>query len=425
MVRQVRKHLCITLFISFILLSRRANAQLYNGSGTRSEIGKALAKWEQGYLDIHAINTGRGECTLFIFPDGTTMMVDAAGSLISPTADIPPPAQKPDGSISPGTAIADYVKFFIKTASNKLNYIMLSHFDPDHMGTFSTSLPTHCSGDFRMGGVTEVGAAIRFDKIIDRGYPSYNFPSDLKSDSGIIDNYIKFVAWAKSSYHASAEQFAVGRNDQIVLVQRPLAYKNFEIRNLVANGIVWNGNGTGVTNALPSASELVAAKASENVYSIGFELSYGKFNYFSGGDLQYNGRSTHNWKDIESPVANVVSAVDVMKANHHGTANCNSEALLKKLNPQTVVIHTWRDIQPNPQTIARMYAVNSNCRIFTTNMTEANKPRLATDLARIKAQQGHVVVRVKPGGDSYSIYVLDDNNQEYKVTKMFGPYQSI
>ncbi len=425
MVRLGKQQFYAGIFIILVLFSQSLNLNADRGRNPKSEIGKALAQWEQGYLDIHAINTGRGECTLFIFPDGTTMMVDAAGSLISPTANIPPPAQKPDSTVSPGAAIAGYVKYFIKTASNKLNYIMLSHFDPDHMGTFSTSLPMHSSGNFRMGGVTEVGAAVRFDRIIDRGYPYYNFPHHLKSDSGIIANYIKFVDWAKSSYNATAEQFAVGRNDQIVLMRRPSAYRNFEIRNLVANGVVWNGSGTGITNTLPSASELVAAGASENVYSIGFELSYGKFNYFSGGDLQYNGHAAHSWKDIELPVSKVVSAVDVMKANHHGTANCNSEILLRNLNPQTVVIHTWRDIQPNPETIARMYAVNNDCRIFTTNITEANKARLATDLARMKAQQGHIVVRVKPGGDSYSIYVLDDSDQTYNVIKKFGPYKSL
>ena len=41
------------------------------------KIGKVLPAWKEGYLDIHAINTGQGECTFFILPDGTTMLVDA------------------------------------------------------------------------------------------------------------------------------------------------------------------------------------------------------------------------------------------------------------------------------------------------------------------------------------------------------------
>ena len=33
--------------------------------------------WKPGFLDIHHINTGRGDATFFIFPDGTNMLFDA------------------------------------------------------------------------------------------------------------------------------------------------------------------------------------------------------------------------------------------------------------------------------------------------------------------------------------------------------------
>ena len=35
--------------------------------------GTPLPPWQEGCLDIHAINSGRGECTFFILPDGTTL----------------------------------------------------------------------------------------------------------------------------------------------------------------------------------------------------------------------------------------------------------------------------------------------------------------------------------------------------------------
>jgi chemotaxis response regulator CheB len=162
----------------------------------------------------------------------------------------------------------------------------------------------------------------------------------------------------------------------------------------------------------------------ENACSIAFRLSYGRFNYYTGGDLQYSGRSTYAWKDIEAPIASVISGVDVMKANHHGTSNCNGEALLQKLNPNVILIHTWMDVQPNPDTLKRIYNLPGSPQVFSTNMTEANKARLTDTLSKIKSMQGHIAVRVKPGGDSYSVYTLDDSNQEYKVTKIFGPYES-
>jgi len=200
-------------------------------------IGKVLPDWEEGYLDIHAINTGRGESQLLIFPDGTTMLIDAAGSNISPTADIPPPAQKPNANVSPGLAVTNYTRHFIRAASNKINYLLLTHFDPDHMGSFTTSMPMDPTSTFRMTGITEVGAKIDFDKIVDRGYPDYNFPTDMTSNTRIA-NYIQFVNWAKANKGVTAEQFDVGKNDQIVLQQNPSAYPNFEIRNICSNGVV-------------------------------------------------------------------------------------------------------------------------------------------------------------------------------------------
>lgn len=417
----------ILLVITFLLFSscRITNRSVNSNRGgdSTSLTGKTLPAWQNGYLDIHAINTGRGESTLCIFPDGTTMLVDAAGSLISPANAIPPPPQKPNDSTSPGLAITNYANHFIKSASGKLNYLMMSHFDPDHMGTIDSSLPLHTSNSFRMGGITEVGAKIKFEKILDRDYPNYDYPSNKTSDPQIA-NYINFINWSKTAYNASAEQFVAGRNNQIVLKRDPAKYPGFEVRNIVSNGRVWTGTGTETINTLPSAEEVVAGRPKENIFSIGFIMSYGKFNYFSGGDLQYNDRTDHAWKDIEAPVARVVGSVDVMKANHHATANCNSKELLEKLVPQVVLVHNWRDIQPNPATISRMFDANSSCQIFTTNMSEANKLRLGTNFSKLKSTEGHIVVRVSPGGAEYFIYVLDDTNMEYKVKKVFGPYQS-
>jgi hypothetical protein len=39
-------------------------------------VGQPLPKWTPGTLDIHQINTGRGNSALLIFPDGTSMLLD-------------------------------------------------------------------------------------------------------------------------------------------------------------------------------------------------------------------------------------------------------------------------------------------------------------------------------------------------------------
>jgi hypothetical protein len=47
-----------------------------NGQDARCPSGERYPGWRPGELDIHFIQTGVGEQTFFIFPDGTTMLLD-------------------------------------------------------------------------------------------------------------------------------------------------------------------------------------------------------------------------------------------------------------------------------------------------------------------------------------------------------------
>ena len=38
--------------------------------------------------------------------------------------------------------------------------------------------------------------------------------------------------------------------------------------------------------------------------------------------------------------------------------------------------------------------------------------------------EGHVVLRVAPGGASYEVFVLADGDQSRRTTNRFGPYQA-
>lgn len=257
-------------------------------------------------------------------------------------------------------------------------------------------------------------------KVVDRGF---TFPCDNAAASATVANYKKFVEWSRSAHATQHEEFRVGAADQFVLRHDAAKYPTFAVRNLVCNGVVWTGVGTQTKNTFPSASEVAAVGGYENICSNAFHLKYGGFDYFSGGDLSYSGRSTHSWFDIEAPVAAVVPQVEVMKAHHHGTSNCNSSEMLRKLKPQTILVHVWRDVQPNPATIARMFSANAGCNIFTTNLTENNKGVLGSSVvSKFKSTGGHIVVRVSPGGQRYYVYVLDDTNESYKVKQIHGPY---
>lgn len=391
----------------------------------KPKVGQVLPDWSEGYLDIHAINTGRGESTLYIFPDGTTMLVDAASAIIAQDDPIPPPLPKPNATADPAQTIINYVSHFIEPANkDKLNYLHISHWDGDHVGSPTGQM--HSSGKFDLFGITRVGASIPFETAIDRGH---TYPRDITALASHrnVASYVKMTDWAKTEYSATREEFKAGALNQIALRKNPSKYSNFQIRNIAASGVVWTGSGTATRNTFPeNVNDVLAANPAENIFSCAFHLKYGMFDYFSGGDMQYQGRSTHSWFDIEAPVAQVVSPVEVMKANHHATNNCNSDVLLSKLKPHAVIAHVWRDVQPHPDTIKRMFDADADCQIFTTNLTDKNKGPLGMGeelSSKIKGTGGHIVVRVEPGGHRYSIYVLNDTNENYIVSKIFGPYQ--
>ena len=61
---------------------------------------------------------------------------------------------------------------------------------------------------------------------------------------------------------------------------------------------------------------------------------------------------------------------------------------------------------------------------FSTNVMEETRVVIGGALDNMKSQQGHIVIRVRPGGDSYNIYILDDSKESFKINSIHGPYIS-
>ncbi|MDD4661447.1 MAG: hypothetical protein PHF73_12440 [Massilibacteroides sp.] len=377
-----------------------------------------LSSWSKGCLDIHIINTGKGECSFLILPDGTTMLVDA-GALIGTNPRVTAP--KPDGTKTPGEWITRYILHTLQhQAKPTINYVLLTHFHDDHMGEISPELKKSKAG-YYLSGITEVCENIPFDKLIDRGWPEYNWPQPIQEE--YVKNYILF-AKKNAQKGIQVEQFKAGENNQFTLIHQPEKYPEFEIRNIAVNGVVWTGVNNTVRNHFPAIKDLSDKEyPSENMCSTAFRLSYGKFDYFNGGDITCS--DTGTWRDIETPIGYVTGPVEICIANHHAYYDAMGVPFLQSVRPQVFIIQIWSAGQPSTKVLTGMLSQNvypGKRDIFSTNLMEETKIVVGTRLNQLKSAQGHIIIRVAPGGEQFMIYILDDSKENYKVKAIHGPY---
>ncbi len=396
---------------------------LLTGTAAAQVIGEPFPLWTPGTLDIHQISTGRGNCAFFVLPDGTTMVVDA-GELNGDNPRFAP--ARPDGSRSAGEWLVRYIRHMHPHKDSvTIDYALLTHFHGDHMGTVGNDSPAASSGAYRLTGITRIGDEIPIRKTLDRGWPDYAYPSPLKDRT--IQNYRAFLEWQQQKNGLISERFHPGRNDQIVLVNEPSAYPSFEVRNVMANGEIWTSNGNATHHHFPTTDAADAFHPVENMSSAGFRLSYGRFDYFTGGDVPgivLEGQP--DWYDVETPVAKAVGPVDVSVLNHHGYMDSQNAYFVATLRPRVWLLPVWDSAHPTHGVWYRLqssFLYPGPRDVFATNMHEANR-LVVIGLDRLKSDRGHVVVRVEPGGEQYHAIILDDSAETYAVTAVHGPYES-
>ena len=359
-----------------------------------------------------------------IFPDGTSMLLDAGDGGNLPPRGTPP---KPDASRTPGEWIARYIRHMLAhDASPALDYGYLTHFHDDHMGHPAPASKT-ARGGYKLTGITEVGDLIPIKLMLDRGWPDYNYPAPL--NDATVTNYRAFLDWQRKNNGMQVERLKPGRKDQIVLRRDPAKYPNFEVRNIAANGEVWTGVGTNTRAHHPRIADLKPEEyPTENMCSMVIRVSYGKFDFYSGGDIPGVHRDgAPLWNDMETPVAQAVGPVEVSVLNHHGNRDSQNGFFVASLRPQVFLIPVWSADHPGHDVLDRMYSERlypGPRDVFATNMLEANRLVIGPLLDRLKSAQGHIVVRVDPGGDTFRVIILDDSAESYRVKAIYGPYQS-
>lgn len=426
----------IVLFYSLIIVQ----AALHGQAAT---VGQPLPAWQKGWLDIHHINTGRGSSAFFIFPDATTMLIDAGE--LSPmdkrTFSLRNAPITPDSSKKPFEWIAHYIqKVFPEERKPSIDYALITHFHDDHFGAWYPYAPVSSTGKYVLSGITGVAELIPVRQLIDRGYPRYDYPYNIRrlaSQHGggeikfgeTMRNYFAFLG-EQEKKGMKAAQLKAGSHSQIRLLQDPKSYPTFYIQNLKANQMIWTGKDSSVVSHFPPIDTSDKKTwPDENSLSLALTLHYGPFTYYTGGDNAGNIFPGDNpLRDVETPMAKVTGEVDVATMDHHGNRDAVNELQVKTLKPRVWIGQTWSSDHPGHEVLVRAvspHLYEGERDLFATNMLEANRVVIGPLIDRsYKSQQGHIVVRVEPGGRKYHVIILDDNQADMPVKAVFGPYES-
>jgi beta-lactamase superfamily II metal-dependent hydrolase len=405
----------LVLFAAAVL---RLGAAAQNGPFARGDV---LPAWTPGTLDIHQIVTGRGNAAFLMFPDVTTLLIDAGDAAGGGNA-------RPNASRTPARWIAQYVRHMTEGAGDaRLDYALMTHFHGDHIGAITGAEPLSMPGDYRLRGITELAEELPIARLIDRGWPDYAY---LPPADATFANYRRFATASAAAGRTIVLQAQAGSTQQITQVRRPDPRLPFEVRIVAVNDRVWIGKGAETKVRFPPIDAIPQREdwPDENMCSIAVRIRYGRFSYFNGGDMPgYPAPGAAAWHDEETDVARAIGPTDVHVVNHHGSLEEENPFWLSTLRSRVLIVPAWSATHPSPDVLKRMLSrrVYPGPRdIFVTLFQEATQAATGPRAAEVSSSHGHIVVRVEPGGGRYWVLVLDDTTDSYRIVSVHGPYPS-
>ncbi|NJL13877.1 MAG: hypothetical protein HC913_13320 [Microscillaceae bacterium] len=281
----------------------------------------------------------------------------------------------------------------------------------------------------------EVGDKIPIRTLLDRGF---SFPIDLKSEEfqknaaqdeyhivQTLQEYWKFIAYHQRQTGLKHATLLPGSSQQIALQYAPDLFPDFQVRNIAVNGQIWTGFAENDYFSLFKAGQYPG----ENPLSACLKISFGEFDYFTGGDISgLNAWGEGDMNSMEANVAPVVGAVDVATLNHHGNRDAQSAFFVRTLRPRVWVQQVWSSDHPGEEVLRRITSkalYPGERDIFATDMLEANEQVIGEKIgAAYQSRHGHILVRVYEPGNYYKVFILNDQSEKREIIAEFGPYES-
>ena len=397
------------------------------GGSTRAWTGDVA--WSPGHYQIHFIYTGRGESTFHLFPDGTSMLLDCGDSMRFHNTPAETPLL-PDLSRRSGEWIARYVSR-VNPKGCDVDYFHLSHYHEDHGGgeRYHGARISASTGDYWLCGLADVARFLRFGRIVDRAWPTFDDPLDvLETSRDGTPRNIRAVYAHLAANGTEIERFRLGAHDQFRQLNPKRSQNGFEVFNLCSNGRFVQKDGT-IRDLYTDRVKSGAKSLNENGLSCGMVFTYGDFRYFSAGDFSDRVTLPDGTRvQSEDLLASAVGVVDVAKMNHHGHHSMFPE-LVKALRARVWTACVLDQQHVTDDTACRLAdrALYGGERTILPTFMPLNRPE--TEFGRgflsdvpqvVRAEPCHLVVDVPPGGRTYTVSCLSARDETMRLMASFG-----
>ena len=219
-------------------------------------------------LEIHFVDVGQGDCTYIKTPEGKNILIDGGGS----------------NSYDVGEKVL--LPYLLKRGCIKVDVIIISHFDTDHVG-----------------GILTIMDKLKVSKVY---IPKIGKKINLGNNNDkSLDNYRKF--------------FKIAKNKKIKVKEVEIGDK-INIENKLYFEILW-----------PDSKNIISEKMLNN-NSIVAKLHYNnKFKMLFTGDIE----SIAEEKILETKTD---LRADILKIAHHGSKSSTNYKLLKEVKPKIALI---------------------------------------------------------------------------------------
>ncbi len=230
-------------------------------------------------LDVYFADMEGGKATLFVMPSGETVLIDAGNPVARDTERL--------------MAVIDYA------GVRQIDHLISTHYHVDHVG-----------------GIAELAKRIPIRHYLDHG-PTVEAKEQV---AGFQQTY--------AALHAAAKHTVVKPGDRVPV-------RDVDWRIVMSGGQALRSAlpGGGQANGGCSGFDRRNTPNDENGQSVGSVVTFGEFRLIDLGDLVWNDEF-----NLVCP-RNMVGAVDVYVASHHGMDASGSSTLVHALRPRVAVMH--------------------------------------------------------------------------------------